>query len=126
MGIGLFSPLRTAKWLLESEAPEAVLVVEPGIRKEPNIGAKRTGEDLLPGECFEIKKEADDRDLFMTALTVGRYFPTGCKVRRAGRRYFELLDGRGWVFDWCCSHELAANVVLHGAARAACAGQDRD
>eukprot|EP00437_Effrenium_voratum_P002303 CAMPEP_0181433294 /NCGR_PEP_ID=MMETSP1110-20121109/19215_1 /TAXON_ID=174948 /ORGANISM="Symbiodinium sp., Strain CCMP421" /LENGTH=506 /DNA_ID=CAMNT_0023556737 /DNA_START=36 /DNA_END=1556 /DNA_ORIENTATION=+ len=49
-----------------------------GIRKEPNIGAKRTGEDLLPGECFEIKKE----------------------IRRAGRRYFELLDGRGWVFDW--------------------------
>mmetsp|Transcript_43915 Transcript_43915/g.82038 ORF Transcript_43915/g.82038 Transcript_43915/m.82038 type:complete len:519 (+) Transcript_43915:47-1603(+) len=49
-----------------------------GIRKEPNIGAKRTGEDLLPGEVFEIKKE----------------------IRRAGRRYFELLDGRGWVFDW--------------------------
>ena len=23
-----------------------------------------------------------------------------CKIRRAGRRYFELLDGRGWVFDW--------------------------
>lgn len=49
-----------------------------GIRKEPSIGAKRTGEDLLNGECFEIKTE----------------------LRRAGRRYFELLDGRGWVFDW--------------------------
>lgn len=24
------------------------------------------------------------------------------QVRRAGRRYFELLDGRGWVFDWHC------------------------
>ena len=23
-----------------------------------------------------------------------------CQIRRAGRRYFELLDGRGWVFDW--------------------------
>ena len=22
------------------------------------------------------------------------------RSRRAGRRYFELLDGRGWVFDW--------------------------
>ncbi|CAE7745548.1 TATDN3, partial [Symbiodinium pilosum] len=49
-----------------------------GMRKEPNIGAKRTGEDLLAGEVFEIKQE----------------------IRRAGRRYFELLDGRGWVFDW--------------------------
>jgi len=49
-----------------------------GIRKEPSIAAKRTGEDLLMGEVFEVKTE----------------------VRRAGRRYFELLDGRGWVFDW--------------------------
>lgn len=49
-----------------------------GIRKEPSIAAKRTGEDLLMGECFEVKTE----------------------IRRAGRRYFELLDGRGWVFDW--------------------------
>ena len=34
------------------------LAWQPGIRKEPNIGAKRTGEDLLAGECFEIKQEA--------------------------------------------------------------------
>eukprot|EP00931_Biecheleriopsis_adriatica_P114806 TRINITY_DN90701_c0_g1_i1.p1 TRINITY_DN90701_c0_g1~~TRINITY_DN90701_c0_g1_i1.p1 ORF type:complete len:548 (+),score=88.22 TRINITY_DN90701_c0_g1_i1:33-1646(+) len=49
-----------------------------GIRKGPSIGAERTGVDLKMGEVFEIKTE----------------------VRRAGRSYYELLDGRGWAFDW--------------------------
>lgn len=49
-----------------------------GIRKSDSIGADRTGVDLIPGEVFEVKTE----------------------VRRQGRRYFELMDGRGWAFDW--------------------------
>mmetsp|Transcript_76357 Transcript_76357/g.210819 ORF Transcript_76357/g.210819 Transcript_76357/m.210819 type:complete len:523 (-) Transcript_76357:45-1613(-) len=49
-----------------------------GIRADSNINAPRTGDDLLKGEVFEVKKE----------------------VRRGGRRYFELVDGRGWAFDW--------------------------
>ena len=34
--------------------------------------------------------------LFYPFFSTGRLF----QIRRAGRRYFELLDGRGWVFDW--------------------------
>ncbi|CAE8735260.1 unnamed protein product [Polarella glacialis] len=53
-----------------------------GIRTEASVSAKRTGEDIARGTVFEIKTE----------------------VRRAGRRYFELLEvagePRGWVFDW--------------------------
>ena len=49
-----------------------------GIRETPGIGAERVGVDMLYGEVFEVKTE----------------------VRRGGRRYFELMDGRGWVFDW--------------------------
>lgn len=49
-----------------------------GIRAAPDVDAPRVGEDLVKGEVFEIKTE----------------------VRRAGRRYFELVDGRGWAFDW--------------------------
>jgi len=49
-----------------------------GIRSDKNINSERTGEDLLWGEVFEVKTE----------------------VRRGGRRYFELVDGRGWAFDW--------------------------
>uniref|UniRef100_A0A7S4WAH3 2Fe-2S ferredoxin-type domain-containing protein n=1 Tax=Alexandrium monilatum TaxID=311494 RepID=A0A7S4WAH3_9DINO len=49
-----------------------------GIRADKDINAERTGDDLVKGEVFEVKTE----------------------VRRAGRRYFELQDGRGWVFDW--------------------------
>lgn len=50
-----------------------------GLRSAPSVEPKfRTGEDVLRGEVFEIKSE----------------------VRKDGRSYFELLDGRGWVFDW--------------------------
>eukprot|EP00930_Biecheleria_cincta_P049586 TRINITY_DN34787_c0_g1_i1.p1 TRINITY_DN34787_c0_g1~~TRINITY_DN34787_c0_g1_i1.p1 ORF type:complete len:536 (+),score=84.93 TRINITY_DN34787_c0_g1_i1:38-1645(+) len=49
-----------------------------GIRDGPSMGAKRVGIDLKYGEVFEIRTE----------------------VRRAGRRFFQLLDGRGWAFDW--------------------------
>lgn len=49
-----------------------------GLRKEPDIDADRSGKDLTLGEFFEVKSE----------------------VRRGGRRYFELEDGRGWAFDW--------------------------
>lgn len=49
-----------------------------GIRDGPSITAKRTSIDLQQGEVFEIKTE----------------------VRRGGRRYLELVDGRGWAFDW--------------------------
>eukprot|EP00971_Amphidinium_carterae_P161830 3208138-Amphidinium_carterae.1 len=49
-----------------------------GLREGPDIYAKRTGRDLVYGEIFEVKTE----------------------VRRGGRRYFELMDGRGWAFDW--------------------------
>eukprot|EP00419_Tripos_fusus_P021875 CAMPEP_0172719878 /NCGR_PEP_ID=MMETSP1074-20121228/75758_1 /TAXON_ID=2916 /ORGANISM="Ceratium fusus, Strain PA161109" /LENGTH=513 /DNA_ID=CAMNT_0013545277 /DNA_START=63 /DNA_END=1604 /DNA_ORIENTATION=- len=49
-----------------------------GLRFKPRINSKRTGEDLVKGEVFEIRTE----------------------VRRAGRSYFELMDGRGWAFDW--------------------------
>lgn len=49
-----------------------------GIRTDKNINAPRTGEDLVKGEVFEVKTE----------------------VQRGGRRYFELVDGRGWAFDW--------------------------
>jgi len=49
-----------------------------GLREGPDIYAKRTGRDLVYGEIFEVKTE----------------------VRRGGRRYFELIDGRGWAFDW--------------------------
>lgn len=49
-----------------------------GLRKSANVFSDRVGIDLLKGEIFEVKTE----------------------VRRGGRRYFELLDGRGWAFDW--------------------------
>mmetsp|Transcript_13910 Transcript_13910/g.29090 ORF Transcript_13910/g.29090 Transcript_13910/m.29090 type:complete len:516 (+) Transcript_13910:1-1548(+) len=49
-----------------------------GIRTDKELNSDRTGEDLVAGEVFEIKRE----------------------VRRGGRRFFELLDGRGWAFDW--------------------------
>eukprot|EP00929_Paragymnodinium_shiwhaense_P063014 TRINITY_DN3150_c0_g1_i2.p1 TRINITY_DN3150_c0_g1~~TRINITY_DN3150_c0_g1_i2.p1 ORF type:complete len:512 (-),score=97.97 TRINITY_DN3150_c0_g1_i2:505-2040(-) len=49
-----------------------------GIREGDTINSPRTGEDLKEGEVFEVKTE----------------------VQRGARRYFELLDGRGWVFDW--------------------------
>jgi len=49
-----------------------------GLRFKPNLSSPRTGDDLVKGEVFECKTE----------------------VRRAGRRYFELMDGRGWAFDW--------------------------
>ena len=120
-----------------------------GIRKEASIAAKRTGEDLLMGECFEVKTEATlpDRECFsflnfaykhprsrlfllsqlllFKQITFGIIIinhpipsmpflrwavlsnyhiwsrdPRPIQIRRAGRRYFELLDGRGWVFDW--------------------------
>jgi len=48
-----------------------------GLREGPDIHAKRIGIDLVCGEIFEAKTE----------------------VRRGGRRYFELIDGRGWAFD---------------------------
>jgi len=49
-----------------------------GLRLKEKISSPRTGEDLVNGEVFECKTE----------------------VRRAGRRFFELIDGRGWAFDW--------------------------
>merc|ERR1711972_934145 len=49
-----------------------------GLRKGPSVGEERTGVDLKLGEVFEIKNE----------------------VIRGTRRYFELVDGRGWAFDW--------------------------
>jgi len=49
-----------------------------GIRFGPDVGSERTFEDLYLGEVFEIKTE----------------------VIRGNRRYYELLDDRGWVFDW--------------------------
>lgn len=49
-----------------------------GIRDSPSVSAYRTGRDLVKGEVFEVKTE----------------------IRREGRRFFELMDGRGWVFDW--------------------------
>mmetsp|Transcript_6535 Transcript_6535/g.15998 ORF Transcript_6535/g.15998 Transcript_6535/m.15998 type:complete len:483 (+) Transcript_6535:58-1506(+) len=48
-----------------------------GLRAGPDVHAKRTGVDLVCGEIFEAATE----------------------VRRGGRRYFELIDGRGWAFD---------------------------
>mmetsp|Transcript_54556 Transcript_54556/g.119370 ORF Transcript_54556/g.119370 Transcript_54556/m.119370 type:complete len:517 (-) Transcript_54556:91-1641(-) len=54
-----------------------------GLRVGPEIGAERNGEDLLLGEIFEVRNE----------------------VRRAGRRYFQLADGRGWAFDSAIDRE---------------------
>lgn len=50
-----------------------------GIRDRPSTDPRwRTGSELKFGEVFEVVQE----------------------VRKGGRRYFELLDGRGWIFDW--------------------------
>jgi ferredoxin len=49
-----------------------------GLRTGPSVGDPRTGMDLEFGEVFTIKTE----------------------VKRGNRSYFELIDGRGWAFDW--------------------------
>jgi len=49
-----------------------------GVRTEDSIFSSRTGRVMQKGEVFAV-------------TTI---------VRRGGRCYFELADGRGWVFDW--------------------------
>lgn len=49
-----------------------------GIRVDSRLNCRRTGQDIVQGECFEI----------------------GMEVRRGDRSFYQLIDGRGWVFDW--------------------------
>ena len=48
--------------------------------------------------------------LFYPFFSTGRLF----QIRRAGRRYFELLDGRGWVFDWSSWRKLWDQLDFNG------------
>lgn len=60
-----------------------------GIRESDDLDAKRTGFDLVKGEIFEAKTE----------------------VKRDGRTFYELVDGRGWVFDWVEYDEERYKIV---------------
>lgn len=48
------------------------------IRATPDVGAVRTGKQLLCGEEFQVSQELHGQD---------------------GVLYLQLADGRGWVFD---------------------------